>query len=1013
MRVSKKRVGQAIITFCMVAIASIAYAQATSTFNGRVVDQADAVLPGVTVTVTNNATGVVRTTVTNAEGQYFLPGLEPGTYQVKTELTGFAESLRENVRLNVEATITIDFKLALAGLNETLTVTGEAPLIQATQSKVATTIATTELQNLPMITRTISGMLELLPGASPVAALHRTKESVGSVSYAGSSGGNVIPTVDGADNRDNHYSGPLMSFTTESLEQFQLASNQFSAADGRSSGAAISLVTKSGTNQLHGTVFGYERDRKLTSRDYFTEQANGTKTPFSRQQFGASGGGPLVRNKMFFFGAIEQQQQHQGIFIPQDLYAQLDALVPFLTAGKLPAGSINPNHPRELNLPGHLRMFTAKTNAQLNNKQSLMVRYAGQYEARDAVTWPGGNNNDNGQPDNMTIKAFSAVAQHSYVLGNAGLNQITGQMNQMDYLADVVDAVSGKHYTRDFPSIDILGPRLAFPSVTTGAGGDAGTQSLRRVYQIRDDVSLLAGDHSLKFGANYNFLWHLGILNGNEMFATLTFFDDPLTIINNTNGRYPQGFQTPGILRTWQQANGGAVNGQGYWADTITNAQQFGTWFQDDWRITPKLTLNLGLRYDVDINLMDENEFELNATRQVLAKIGDPNGGFPKTPKKNVSPRVGFAYDLSGTGSRVLRGGAGVYFDQYNTAASAGDITSQNKRPLNALATLNNSQIGQGELPNFRLMIDPLPPAPTEGNKLPLNSQGQWINPEIIEPRTYQAHVGYAHTLAANTTLSVDYTYSEGRNELRPLNINPILDGQRRLAPALVANGYAANQFSSVMILSSINKSRYNALTFLFQRRLPRATLQAHYTFAHAYAYGGSTGNRSGSSQPMVWNQPFGPGEWGPTGADERHRMVATGVFDLVYGIQLSPVVQLASARPYNLLAGTDLNRDGNSSATSGGDRYVDPATGQQVSLNSARGDNTFVFDMRSTKFLNLGSSDRKIGLFVEFFNLFNTANFGAQYTGNGRSSSFRQPNGYIPGIGYPRQVQLGARFLF
>jgi Carboxypeptidase regulatory-like domain/TonB dependent receptor len=1009
----KKGVVRAIVAVCVAAIASVAYAQATSTFNGRVVDQADAVLPGVTVTVTNNATGVVRTTVTNAEGQYFLPGLEPGTYQVKTELAGFAESLRENVRLNVEATITIDFKLALAGLNETLTVTGEAPLIQATQSKVANTIETTELQNLPMITRTISGMLELLPGASPVAALHRTKESVGSVSYAGSSGGNVIPTVDGADNRDNHYSGPLMSFTTESLEQFQLASNQFSAADGRSSGAAISLVTKSGTNQLHGTVFGYERDRKLTSRDYFTEQANGTKTPFSRQQFGASGGGPIVRNKMFFFGAIEQQQQHQGIFIPQDLYAQLDALVPFLAAGKLPPGSINPNHPRELNLPGHLRMFTAKANAQLNNKQSLMVRYAGQYEARDAVTWPGGNNNDNGQPDNMTIKAFSAVAQHSYVLGNAGLNQITGQMNQMDYLADVVDAVTGKHYTRDFPSIDILGPRLSFPAVTTGAGGDAGTQSLRRVYQIRDDVSLLAGDHSLKFGANYNFLWHLGILNGNEMFATLTFFDDPLTIINNTNGRYPQGFQTPGILRTWQQANGGAMNGQGYWADTITNAQQFGTWLQDDWRITPKLTLNLGLRYDVDINLMDEDEFELNATRQVLAKIGDPNGSFPKTPKKNVSPRVGFAYDLSGTGSRVLRGGAGVYFDQYNTAASAGDITSQNKRPLNALATLNNSQIGQGELPNFRLMIDPLPPAPTEGNKLPLNSQGQWINPDIVEPRTYQAHVGYAHTLAANTTLSVDYTYSEGRNELRPLNVNPILDGQRRLAPALVANGYAANQFSSVMILSSVNKSRYNALTFLFQRRLPRATLQAHYTFAHAYAYGGSTGNRSGSSQPMVWNQPFGPGEWGPTGADERHRMVATGVFDLVYGIQLSPVVQLASARPYNLLAGTDLNRDGNSSATSGGDRYVDPATGQQVSLNSARGDNTFVFDMRTTKFFNLGNSDRKIGAFVEFFNLFNTANFGAQYTGSGRSSSFRQPNGYIPGIGYPRQVQLGARFQF
>ena len=134
-------------------------------------------------------------------------------------------------------------------MNETLTVTGEAPLIEATQSKMAATIQTTELQNLPMVTRTVTGMLELLPGASPAASLHRTKDQTGTVSFGGSSGGNVEPTVDGADNRDNHYSGPLMRLTTESLDQFQLSTNQFSA-DGRTGSAALSLVTKSGTNQL-------------------------------------------------------------------------------------------------------------------------------------------------------------------------------------------------------------------------------------------------------------------------------------------------------------------------------------------------------------------------------------------------------------------------------------------------------------------------------------------------------------------------------------------------------------------------------------------------------------------------------------------------------------------------------------------------------------------------------------------------------------------------------------------
>jgi hypothetical protein len=249
MRVSKKRVGLAIVTLCMVAIASAAYAQATSTFNGRVLDQGDAVLPGVTITATNNATGVVRTTVTNADGSYYLPGLEPGVYEVKTELVGFAPSARQNVNLAINATLTIDFKLTVAGLNETLTVTGEAPMIEVTQSKVANTIQTTELQNLPMLTRTISGMLELLPGAAPVGELHRRNRIPGRCHSPDRPGGNVVPTVDGADNRDNHYSGPLMSFTTESLEQFQLASSQFSAADGRTGGAAVSLVTKSGNQR--------------------------------------------------------------------------------------------------------------------------------------------------------------------------------------------------------------------------------------------------------------------------------------------------------------------------------------------------------------------------------------------------------------------------------------------------------------------------------------------------------------------------------------------------------------------------------------------------------------------------------------------------------------------------------------------------------------------------------------------------------------------------------------------
>jgi hypothetical protein len=210
-----------------------------------------------------------------------------------------------------------------------------------------------------------------------------------------------------------------------------------------------------------------------------------------------------------------------------------------------------------------------------------------------------------------------------------------------------------------------------------------------------------------------------------------------------------------------------------------------------------------------------------------------------------------------------------------------------------------------------------------------------------------------------------------------------------------------------VRILSAINESRYDALTFLVRRRTERFTMQAHYTLAGSYSYGGSTGNRSGAGLPMIWDQPFADGEWGPNGPDERHRFVFTGVVEGPWGIQLSPVLQAASARAYNLTAGSDLNRDGTNN-----DRYIDPATGQQVSVNSARGDSTFNVDMRTTKFVNVGG-DMRLGLFLELFNIFDNVNFGNAYNGNGRSATFQQPTGFMPRLGIPRQAQVGFRFLF
>jgi hypothetical protein len=749
---------------------------------------------------------------------------------------------------------------------------------------------------------------------------------------------------------------------------------------------------------LHGSAFGFGRSDKLAAKDFFTKEANRDKVPFSRQQFGGSAGGPILRNRAFFFGSVERIRQDERVPVPANLYSEKQLLVGAQSRGLIPQGFVYEKHPTSALQDTRLLLTTVKGNIQLNNEQGVMVRYAGQKDYRGAGTFS--PSNDNREPENADITMWSVVGQHNWVMGNRGLNQLTSQMNSLARLSDTVSNITNEHFMRDYPRVPLFPLRLSFPSVNTGAGGQAGSITDTQMFQIKDEVSLQAATHALKFGVNYNFFKDIGILNGNALYGVLTFFDDPSVILSNS-ARYPQGFQTPGIVRQWERANPDL-------ADSLLDAHQVATWFQDDWRMTPRLTLNLGVRYDLDLNFYHQSHSENNATRLVMEAIGSPYATRPTTPKNSVSPRVGFAYDLSGDGRRVLRGGGGIYVDQFNiNGGNISDVFSQNKRPLNVLKTLTNTAIGVGELATFRFGIDPLPEGPGRSNNLQIGSRGEWMSGDLVNPRTYQGHIGYAHQLADNTSVSVDYTHIEGRNEFRTLNINPIVNGRRVLADDFVRVFGIANYLSDVRIYSSINKSEYDALTFKVQRRLPRTTLQAHYTLARAYAYGGSIAARGGAPVPQDAFEPFADGEWGPTATDERHRLVAMGVFELAYGIQLSPVFQAASARPYNLTAGSDLNRDGTNN-----DRYVDPATGQQVSLNAARGDNTVVLDLRTTKFFELGG-DRRLGLFAEFFNLFDTANFGAQYQGNGRSTTFQQPNGFVPGIGYPRQVQLGVRFLF
>jgi hypothetical protein len=996
-----------LVACVILADATLVLAQgALGTFNGRVVDPGDAVLPGVTVTATNTNTNVTRTTVTNAEGLYSLPGLEPGVYVIQAELSGFSHATRTEVTLAVNQTITVDIQLGLAGVAENITVAGAAPLIDVTQSLVSATIRTREVVNLPLLTRNLNGLLALVPGSKPIAIIHPLKRQWGSISFGGSTGRNTIQVVDGGDNRDNIVGGPLLVYTVEGVEEFQVASHQFSAADGRSSGAAVNILTKSGTNTVKGSGFLLARDKAMTAKDYFTARDKLPELPFSRQQFGGSVGGPIVANRAFFFGALERIREETAITIPDNIYKELQILS--FANPQLPAGQVIDKPYREL-------LYTLKGNVQLTPNHSLIGRVYSQKGASvNGGNGPSTTSYGAGVFALVDMRAFNtednsgwdAVGQHSWTIGNRALNQFTVHANHYAALTDWA------HYHRDYPNV----PRfpdtenLNFPSLSIGYVS-TGYDVFQDMWQIKDSVTLQVGSHGLKMGGDYAWMPKFG---GQccIYFGQFRFFDDPSTILSNSNGRYPQGFQTPGIV---QQFRAGANIHTNRYA--LPGTSQIKAYFQDDWRVRPQLTLNLGVRYDLDRNFYDQNgDLAHNPTGQILAAIGSPYAGFPKTPTKDISPRVGFAYDLRGDGQRVLRGGYGLYFDGTGINTHY-NVFIQNHRPFSIDTFLTNTAIGVGELANYRYGIDPPPATPPAINDLTAgfprgrSAGGYWIDPNIVDPRTHQFHLGYSHELGPGTVLSADYTHALGLNDFKEVQINTFKNGVRRLAPDLERVFGDPNLIGPLQIQSSINRSRYDELAVQFQRRLPKATLQVNYILSGAYAYAGYIAQSAYFVPPAQDNDNiFDPGEWGPTHADERHRVVVYGVIDLPFGLQASPVFQVATPRPYNLVDGRDLNRDGQTTTL---DRWVDPATGQQVSVNSQRGDPFVLLDCRVTKYFAVGQANRKLGVFAEFFNLFNTANFGQVYNGNGRSVNFRRPVGLMPGAGYPFQIQLGARFDF
>jgi hypothetical protein len=448
---------------------------------------------------------------------------------------------------------------------------------------------------------------------------------------------------------------------------------------------------------------------------------------------------------------------------------------------------------------------------------------------------------------------------------------------------------------------------------------------------------------------------------------------------------------------------------------------------QDDWKVTSNFTLNLGLRYDVDYGFVDSNNQVNNRTFRFLQIIGSPFANkVVEDDKNNFSPRIGLAWDVRGDSRSVVRAGYGLYYDQSFLNVPLFAVQLANPE---IYATFQNVD------PNLALNSPPpVIPRPLT-NPLP-GARGRLIDPDFESPYTQQFNVGFAQELWNNASIEFDYVHILGLHEFTGLEINPRIGPLRNaqrgdvatsfprlLAPQTAANRDAliaafgnATPFGRITVAQSDGRSRYDAFTVSFKKRYAnRFQLNSHYTLSRAVAWFGTIADFG--LQPINPFNKFDPeANFGNTPEDERHRFVLSGVFDLPWGFQVSPILQLASARPYSILPSCvcDLNKDGvvvDRETRDGNDQnQLPPAT--------ERGDNFKQVNVRVSKFFNF-SERRKIGLFFEAFNVFNTANFGNQFQNVVGSDDFMLPinffgaTGFSEPIGIPFQAQFGFRLNF
>lgn len=889
-----------------------AFAQTTQAeLRGSVVDEQGAAVPGATITATHVETGVTRTTVSSETGTFLMPALPVGTYAIKVELAGFSTVIQENIRLAVGESANISFTLRVATVAETITVAGQAPLIDTKKSDVSGRIEPRQVENLPLNGRDWLSLVALVPGA---------RGNPGAI-QAGSSGSDMAKyNVDGVDITNQCCGGSNQGYSQENVAEFQVLTNRFDAEFGRVGGAVINAVTKSGTNQLHATGFGYFRNDKFgDAPNFFTKKT----MPLDQRQMGANGGGPVVKDRAFFFASFEYQKQ----------------LITARPNTKIPAFDVDvPNDVKR-------KYFTGRVDMQLSNDHRLFVRTS-VYNWEQVNVGVGGQTVLSGGYSRPSKNQDSSLGE-TWVISPRLVNEVR---------------VGFSHINNQLLSNSTL-PLHSFPSVTLGSPTNSPQYWQEMNIQVNESLSYFVpnwhGEHSMKMGIQFFRPKFWGAFPSAAPWgAQYSFNKDPTDF--NDPSTYPRPTRYQVVL--------------GDPSYTVLN-WTYGPFFQDNWTINRKLTLNLGARYDL----------ETGTTNKDNPNPLQPDGR--SLDKDNISPRIGFAYDVQGDGRTVIRGGYGRYYDKVMLNITSNEQRLVLGRYLNALVVNPNynDPLGGQTFEDFK------------NKKIPATFIV--LTKDFKTPVNDQVSIGFAQQVREGYAVQADFIHSKGKDE--PLNVvmNYFEDPNTHLPlnPAIYGRPYP--QYTNITWYSPLGKSRYDGFQVGMNGRGKRYSFQVSYTLS--VTKDNHDGNRGSTpTNPFSIDQ-----EYTYSSADQRHRFVANGLVTLPYDVQLAAILFAGSPRTINVNTNLDPFGLGYTS------RWLD-ATGRILPRNSQRTDSDLKVDLRVAKTVKAGRVSLQ-GI-VEVFNVFNIENHDrGTYSRNYFSTTYLQPSSSTDLFYQPRQVQLGFRITY